>query len=288
MSNEARGGLPKSAPGARIGDGIVRSLSSHNLALSAQNLPPRGIILAGAVAAAILLITVLSIVLARDSAAAIFWLDHGSNSSFPYPFTIQNGLHLLLALGLGELFVRHRVASWEQAFLRKQFLPEDDRTVLQAGDLGPIRLKVAKSFDGDAGFLPYLIDLSILQFQSSKSVDQTVSVLNSSLELIQHRVDLRYSAIRYLVWAIPTIGFIGTVVGIAGALKPQYINQDNIDITGVSAQLGVAFNTTIIALIFSAILVFLLHGVQKREETSVNMAGNYCLKNLINRLYVGG
>ena len=32
-------------------------------------------------------------------------------------------------------------------------------------------------------------------------------------------------------------------------------------------------------------LVLLLSVVQKREEESVSLAGNYCLKNLVNRLY---
>lgn len=59
------------------------------------------------------------------------------------------------------------------------------------------------TFDRDNGFLPSLIDVSILQFQTRHSVDQTVSVMNSSLELITHRVDLRYSMLRYLVWLLP-------------------------------------------------------------------------------------
>ena len=41
---------------------------------------------------------------------------------------------------------------------------------------------------------------------------------NSCLELLMHRVDLRDSLLRYGVWAIPTVGFIGTLVGIALAL----------------------------------------------------------------------
>jgi hypothetical protein len=42
-----------------------------------------------------------------------------------------------------------------------------------------------------------------------------------------------------------------------------------------------------VALVESAILVFLLHLVQQEEESAVNKAGDYTLRNLINRLYVG-
>jgi len=98
-------------------------------------------------------------------------------------------------------------------------------------------------------------------------------------------VDLRYSMLRYIVWVIPTVGFIGTVVGIATALTG--IDPEQPDLQMLTGKLGVAFNTTLVALMFSAILVFLLHVVQSQEEQSVNLAGSYCLRNLINRLYSG-
>jgi hypothetical protein len=40
-----------------------------------------------------------------------------------------------------------------------------------------------------------------------------------------------------------------------------------------------------VALVESAILVFLLHLIQEREESALNSAGDYTLRNLINRLY---
>lgn len=203
-----------------------------------------------------------------------------------WPFTIQTFMILLFALALGGLYQRFRVARWELRFLGRKLLPEDHETVLQRQDLAPLRRRVVNLFDAENGFLPSLIDLCILQFQASRSVDQTVSVLNSSLELIAHRVELRYSMIRYVVWAIPTFGFIGTVLGISGGLTSM--DPASGDLEPVLENLGRAFNTTLVALVLSAILVFFLHLVERREEESVNLAGSYCLRNLINRLYTGG
>ena len=105
------------------------------------------------------------------------------------------------------------------------------------------------------------------------------------MELIGNRLDLRYSPIRYLAWLIPTIGFIGTVVGIALALH----DMDPVapDLEQVTRSLGMAFYTTILALFWSAILAFMIHFVQALEERSLNSAGHYTLRNLINRLYTG-
>ncbi|MBM3812643.1 MAG: MotA/TolQ/ExbB proton channel family protein [Acidimicrobiia bacterium] len=255
------------------------------LPLAQQGLPARLVLLGVAALAGCFFVGLMTILLPRNGPAATMLLDYADLSPFPYPFTVQNLMHVLFFVGLGELFVRSRTAQWEMRFLSRGFLPEDDQTVLQAHDLGPIRRQVAKLFDGDNGFLPSLIDISILQFQAGRSVDQTVSVLNSSLELIAHRLDLRYQLIRYLAWLIPTLGFIGTVVGIAGAMA--YVKSQGVDLDQIGANLAIAFNTTIVALIQAAVLVLGIHEVQKREEQSLNLAGNYCLRNLVNRLYAG-
>ena len=207
------------------------------------------------------------------------------SAQFTYPFTIQNFTHLVFFIALGELYIRWTIGRRELSFLRRNLLPEDDETVLERSDLGAIRKKVAGLFSLDHGFLPSMINLCVLQFQSGRSVDQTVAVMQGNLELLQHRVDLRYTLIRYLVWFIPTLGFIGTAVGL-GLTLGAVAMTGTADIGAIAGQLSVAFDTTIVALFESAITVFLLHVVQEQEELSVNHVGTYTLKNLINRLYV--
>jgi hypothetical protein len=95
--------------------------------------------------------------------ASVLVLDRPS-MHFPYPFTIQNFLHLIFFVGLGELFVRWRTGSREEALLHAGYLPEDDRTVLNENELGPYRRRVLGEFDHEHGFLPLLINLTALQF----------------------------------------------------------------------------------------------------------------------------
>ena len=52
-------------------------------------------------------------------------------------------------------------------------------------------------------------------------------------------------------------------------------------------EIGVAFNTTLLALSMSLLLVLAQHMIQAFEERMLNEAGQYCLDNLINRLYEG-
>jgi biopolymer transport protein ExbB/TolQ len=253
-------------------------------------LPDRRAVMAISASAGVAFIIVATLLFAIAGAAShgssrvsVLLLDYPSKH-FIYPFTIQNFMHLLFFLGLGELFVRWRVAVRETGFLHERFLPEDEETVLQFPDLGAIRRRVARAFDGEHGFLPSLIDLSVLQFQASRSVDQAATVMNHALELIAHRVDLRYGLIRFIAWLVPTVGFIGTVYGLGASLYEAGASAE-INVQETARTLGVGFDCTMVALMQSAVLVFLMHLAQEKEELSVNLAGTYCLRNLINRLY---
>ena len=244
--------------------------------------PQRSTAIMLAAVAGILFIGFLTLVL--SGRAAVLVLDHPSLHFF-YPFTIQNVMHMIFFVALGELFVRWRTAVREKNFLNAHFLPEDDRTVLVSHDLGPIRRRVANLFDHENGFLPSLINLAILQFQSSSSVEQAAGVMSQQLELMANRLDLRYGLVRFIAWVVPTLGFIGTVYSLGASLSAAGDPSKALDLHEVAKTLGVGFDCTMVALVESAILVFLLHLVQEREESALNGAGDYTLRNLINRLY---
>ena len=244
--------------------------------------PRRPLVMGAAVVAGLIVVALLS--LALKGRAAVLLLDHPS-AHFLYPFTIQNMMHVVFFVGLGELFVRWRMGSREEAFLHAKYLPEDDQTVLTTNDLGPIRRRVAGEFDHDHGILPSLINLAILQFQSSNSVEQSATVMNQQLELVSHRVEMRYGLVRFIAWIVPTLGFIGTVFSLGASLYAAGDPNKAFDPKDVAMTLGVGFDCTMVALIESAVLVFILHLVQEQEETALNRAGDYTLRNLINRLY---
>ena len=224
-----------------------------------------------------------------EISAGSILLDLGSGL---YPFTIQNVMWVLFFIGLGELIVRFERGRRELQQLQRGLLPEDERTMLRAQDLVGIYEQVRPEPEAEQNFLERLILRVVLQFQGNRSVDQANSLLNSSLELLQHEIDLKYNMLRYLVWVIPTIGFIGTVVGIALAMGeagnlPAIDQPDQFQpwMQTLTGRLSLAFNTTLLALLLSAVLVFLMHVAQQREESALNRSGQYCLDNLINRLY---
>jgi len=233
---------------------------------------------------ALVVIALLSRLLPAEAAAILLDIKRSS-----WPFTVQNILWLAFFAGLGELSIRWRTGRLEESQIDRNYLPEDEETVLRPGDdMTPIYQKVRSSKYRETCFVPRLIERCVLGFNLSHSADQTNSLLNSSLELYMHEIDLRYNMIRYITWLIPSLGFIGTVIGIMLALNyaGDRANVESPDMHyQVTERLGVAFSTTLLALVMAAILVFILNMVQGKEESALNKAGQYCLDNLINRLY---
>ena len=243
-------------------------------------------------AVAVIFITILTVFIGGKPAGDMLI---GETSSSVYPFTLHNIMHLSFFIGLGQLWVRWLCTYEENVFLKKSgFLPEEDGAALSDDKtIETIRVNVANAAGRAEAFLPDLINTCIIQYFNSHSVSDTISVLNSTLDLNIHRLDLRYAMTRYIVWVIPTLGFIGTVVGIADTMGGLDINKflgahaDKVEqFRMITSNLGFAFSTTIVALALSAVLVFILHVVQKGEEEVLNRSGKYVLTNLINRLKI--
>ncbi len=260
-----------------------------------QQNTPRLLVALISLMASVVLITILNFIYSEATgisiAADLLLGNHTHKLMPPYPFTIQNLMWLMFGLGCGELFICMKKSNLEIEQTKKQFLPEDDSTMLRANDLGEIYQRINTDKVTKFCYLQRLISRSILQFQGSRSVSQSATILDSSLELFQHEIDLSYTIIRYITWLIPTLGFIGTVVGIALSLHDAGVGlaikspPDPQVLVAMTGSLGIAFYTTLLALILSAILVLIMNIVQERQETSLNHSAQYCLDNLINRLY---
>ncbi len=251
---------------------------------------PYMMIISAALGLGFIFILACTLILDKTSITASLLFDYSPTSVDTYqyyPFTVQNVMWLVFFFSLGELLWRLLATRAEESQLRQHYLPESPRVVLQAADLGEIYKKVRETAGDIELFLPRLISRLILQFHSSRSVGQANALLDSSLDLYMHEVDLRYSLLRYLMWLIPSLGFIGTVIGIAMALNYAGSADPNAAdyVKNIAANLAVAFFTTLLALLQAMILVFFLHIIQAREERALNRAGQYCLDNLINRLY---
>ena len=133
--------------------------------------------------------------------------------------------------------------------------------------------------------LPRALLTALHRFRSTRNIQDVSDAVRTVCESETDRLDSELSMVRYIAWAIPSIGFIGTVRGIGDALGQAYKAVEG-DITGVTVSLGVAFNSTFVALVLSIIIMFALHQLQLSQERLVQGCQRYCDRRLIRHLVV--
>jgi biopolymer transport protein ExbB/TolQ len=131
--------------------------------------------------------------------------------------------------------------------------------------------------------LPRSLLAALHRFGATGSVADASASAHDVCDGEADRLDSELSLLRYIAWAIPAIGFIGTVRGIGDALAQAHRAMQG-DLSGVTQGLGTAFNSTLVALLLSLVLMFLLHHVQTEQERLVRDAESYLDERLLRSL----
>lgn len=100
-------------------------------------------------------------------------------------------------------------------------------------------------------------------------------------EQAEQRLAESYTLVKTITWAIPILGFLGTVIGITLAVANITPEQLENSLNDVTAGLAVAFDTTALSLILSIILVFLSFVIERRERHVLSMVNAEINNNIL-------
>lgn len=125
----------------------------------------------------------------------------------------------------------------------------------------------------------------IRRFKNTGNVQHAADAIESSVDSLAASLESGNSMIKYITWAVPSIGFIGTVRGIGSALSSADKAISGGDITGMVEYLGVAFNSTLVGIFVSLILMFLLHLLNGRQDEMVLKTKDSCERHLLAHLH---
>jgi hypothetical protein len=158
-------------------------------------------------------------------------------------------------------------------------LPEDARLLQRK-----IEQKVGRN---GPYILANMIRLALGKYAVSRSGRDVSDTVRTQADVDLGRLVSSMAMVHYLAWAIPAIGFLGTVRGLATSLTLGGDTKKDIVpfIQEATRHLNVAFDCTLVALALSLAIMFLLHAVQRDEEALVIDCQQYCLEHLITRLY---
>lgn len=132
-------------------------------------------------------------------------------------------------------------------------------------------------------------------FRVRRSAADTATMLTSQSELDQSGVDASYTMFHVFIWAIPILGFLGTVIGMSAAVggftgtleSASDINALKEGLKSITSGLGTAFDTTLVALMMAMILTFPVSSLQKSEGDLLGQVDEYTNEYLLRRLEDG-
>jgi hypothetical protein len=117
------------------------------------------------------------------------------------------------------LILQSRIREvWRQrAAFRMDLLPTEEGARILPEDARPLTRKVEQVTAGRPFILANMIRLGLGKYAVSKSATDVAEVVRNQADVEASRLVSGMAVVHYLAWAIPAIGFVGTVRGLGGA-----------------------------------------------------------------------
>ena len=185
----------------------------------------------------------------------------------------QRGPTQVITLVMGGMLLAYLINKWRKLNReQKAYLAFDLQIpqLIRGGDLDSITSQAERSKALVGKRLLRLLGV----WDSTGSSFQLERAADSDVELYELSMTSSFSLPKVLLWAIPLMGFIGTVIGMSqavGSFDAVLSNADNVDglkngLVKVTGGLGTAFDTTYLALVISVILAFPLNVLERNED----------------------
>jgi MotA/TolQ/ExbB proton channel family len=191
-------------------------------------------------------------------------------------------------------------AKWTKTNIQRKALKVNDLIprrgdfVLSPGTAGDVLRRVRATCERPKDFLLFRrITMALSNLDNLGEVRDVGMVLESQGDSDASSVDSSYTVIRALIWTIPILGFIGTVIGLSNSIRAftDVLNTSASDASSIKAKLqpvvgGLAteFETTLVALMTAVVIQLLATWVFRREEIMLDEVTDYCNENVLSRL----
>lgn len=203
--------------------------------------------------------------------------------------------YAVVALGAWTFFmlwVKTRKIKLQRKPLELPVLPNDRHFVLTVGTVDQVIEQIARNADSPKDFLVYRRIVQVLSnLRNLGGVSDVDALFKSQAEQDENITETGYSLISGFLWAIPILGFIGTVMGLssaignfAGALNPENVDNMTEELLEVTQGLSTAFDTTFLALSFALALQIFATFVRKQEEEFLDDVAEFCTVNIVSKL----
>ncbi len=211
----------------------------------------------------------------------LFTLLGGTTDGF-----IQFACYVAFFYGILELRKKQTDISTEMNGFSLGLLPSEDQLVLSADEVADIKLNlISQQKNGQSYMLSDFIKKACTQYRNDNSVAETLHVLDVQMDNSKEQTESSLSMVRYMISAIMSLGFIGTLLGLTSAIGNAHLAQTEEGMPILTAYLNAAFDTTLVALLLGLILNYLYHGYIESLDSFYAKTKTYIVDNLISRIY---
>ncbi len=195
------------------------------------------------------------------------------------------------------LIIKRLKLSLQQKALRLDLIPPDaPGFTVTASSAEQLLKRLYNKVDSPQRFLLIRrIHNALSNLKNIGRVGDVKDILQAEAENDEAQMDSSYTFLQGLVWAIPVLGFIGTVLGLSVALgefgsvlDKSGAGSDMSAITGalqdVTGGLATAFQTTLQGLVAALFIHMTMIGVKRSEEQFLDLCSEYCQKHIIARI----
>jgi len=191
------------------------------------------------------------------------------------------------------LFLKSRKIGFQQKALELAAVPQQSDFVLNETTARTVLQRLHTIVDHPRHFLLLnRIDRALSNLHHLGGLSDVSTILRGQAENDENHIASSYTLVNGLVWAIPVLGFIGTVQGLSVAIgnftKTLQGTADlaaiKANLQGVTGGLATAFETTLVALVCALIIQLYATFLQQRESEFMDQCGDYCHTHVVSKL----
>jgi biopolymer transport protein ExbB/TolQ len=191
------------------------------------------------------------------------------------------------------LFLKGRKIRFQTRVLDLAAVPQQPEFVLNETTARTVLERIHSLVDHPRHFiLLNRIERALSNLRNIGGLSDVSTILKGQAENDENQIASSYMLINGMVWAIPVLGFIGTVQGLSVAIgnftKTLASNVDlnaiKTNLQGVTGGLATAFETTLVALICALVIQLYLNFMQQQETDFLDECNDYCQSHVISKL----
>jgi biopolymer transport protein ExbB/TolQ len=181
----------------------------------------------------------------------------------------------------------------QERALRTVVVPARAEFVLTPHTVDEVYQHIHEAVDDPLQFVVFhRITQALSNLRNLGRVADVDAILRAQGETDESAMETSYALLQGFVWAIPVLGFIGTVEGLSIAIggfgsvlsSASDFEQIKVALRGVTGGLSTAFETTLQGLVAALAIQLLMTTLKKSEEEFLDSCSEYCSRHIVSRL----